>query len=157
MTGLGAPGADLSDQFDIHRDFRDGCRDAVAIEIPDEPVSPDLNVAGRLRCAEHLRGRVEKLVEGAAIRQRDDDGDPWCEWTIRANIRLGVENHDDRRTVVEMSIEVPPFIATAFRADALTVFELGYLDGSDAKSLVIGGSICQPQATILAAMHGILS
>src|SRR5271163_1197701 len=134
MTRLGAPGADLSDQFDIHRDFLDSCRDAVPIEIPDEPVSPDLNVAGRLRCAEHLGHRVEKLVEGAAVRQRDVDGNPWCSWTIRANIRLGVENHDDRRAVVEI---VPPLIATAFRTDALTVFELGYLDGSDAKYLGI--------------------
>jgi hypothetical protein len=56
-----------------------------------------------------------------------------------------------------MSVEVPPLIATAFRTDALTVFELGYLDGSDAKSLVIGGSVRQPLAPTLAAMHGILS
>jgi len=54
-----------------------------------------------------------------------------------------------------MGIEVPPFIAAAFRADALTVFELRYFNGN-AKSIVIGGSVCQPKAAILAAMHIIL-
>src|SRR6202048_4175820 len=54
-----------------------------------------------------------------------------------------------------MGIEIPPFIMALFRADALTVFKLSYLSGSDAKSLVIGGAIRQPKAAILAAMHGI--
>ncbi len=71
-----------------------------------------------------------------------------------ADIGLGVENHDDSRTIVEMGIEIPPFIVTAFRAGALTVFKLRYFNGSDAKSLVIGGTICQPKTAILAAMHG---
>jgi hypothetical protein len=31
-----------------------------------------------------------------------------------------------------MGIEVPPFIAAAFRADALTVFELRYFNGNNA-------------------------
>ncbi len=82
---------------------------------------------------------------------------PWRERTVRADIGLGVENHDDGRTIVEMGIEVPPFIAAPFRADALTVFKLRYFDGSDAKSLVIGGTICQPKAAILAVMHGYVS
>src|SRR5271169_4034955 len=157
MTGLGTPGADLAGQFNVDRDFLDGCRDVITIEISDEAVSPDPNVAGRFQCVEHLRGRIEKLVERAAVRQPDVDSEPRCKWALRADIGLGIENHDDRRAVVEMSIEVPPFIAAAFRADALAVFELGYFNRSDAKSVVIGRLVCQMHADILAAMHGILS
>jgi hypothetical protein len=43
-----------------------------------------------------------------------------------------------------------------FRADALTVFDLA-IRWSDAKSLVVGGSVYQPQVAVLATMHGILS
>jgi hypothetical protein len=125
----------------------------VAIEISDEAVRPDPDVTGRFRCVEHLGGGVEKLLVDAAVRQSDVDGDPWCEWTVRADIRLGVENHDDSSTIVEMGIEVPPFIAAAFRTDALTVFELRYFDGSDARFLVIVGTIRQPKMAVLAAMH----
>jgi hypothetical protein len=53
-------------------------------------------------------------------------------------------------------IEVPPFIVGTFRADALTVFDLA-IRWSDAKSLVVGGSVYQPQVAVLATMHGILS
>jgi hypothetical protein len=42
---------------------------------------------------------------------------------------LGVENHDDCGAVVEMGIEVPPFIAALFRVDALTVLKLGDFNG----------------------------
>src|SRR6202048_3318079 len=154
MTGLGTPGADLSRQFDIDRYLLDGCRDMVAIEIADEAVRPDPDVASRLRCVEQLRAGVEKLLKGAAIRQGNVDGDPGRERTVGADIRLSVENHDDGRTIFEMSIKVPPFIAAALRADALTVLKLRYLIGGDAKSLVIGGTIRQAKAAILAAMHG---
>src|ERR1700687_228267 len=154
VTGLGTPGADLSAQFDIDRYLVDGCRDVVAIEIADEAVRPDPDVATGPRCVEELRAGVEKLLKGAAIRQGNVDGDPGREWTGGADIGLSVENHDDGRTIVEMGIKVPPFIAAALRADALTVLKLRYLIGGDAKSLVIGGTIRQAKAAILAAMHG---
>lgn len=157
MTGLRTPGASLSAQFDVDRYLLDSCRDVIAIEISDEAVRPDPNVAGRFRCVEHLRGGVEKLVVDAAVRQRDVDGDPWCKWTVRADIGLGVENHDDSRAIVEMGIEVPPFIAAAFRVDALTVFELRYFNGCDAKFLVIVWTIRQPKMAVLAAMHEYLT
>ena len=154
MTGLGTPGGNVSRQFDVDRYLLDGCRDVVAIEIADEAVRPDPDVATGLRCVEQLRLRVEKLHEGAAVRQREVDGDPWRERTVRADIGLGIENHDDGRTIVEMSIEVPPFIAALFRADALTILQLRYFNAGDTKSLVVGGTIRQPKVAILAAMHG---
>src|SRR6202022_1629680 len=126
----------------------------VAIEIADEAVRPDPDVASRLRCVEQIRAGVEKLLEGAAVRQGNVDGDPRREWTVGADIRLGVENHHDGRTIVEMGVEVTPFITAALRADALTVFKLRYFNGGDAKSLVIGGTIRQPKTAILAVMHG---
>jgi hypothetical protein len=52
-----------------------------------------------------------------------------------------------------MGIEVPPFIAALFRADALTVLERRYVNGRDTKSLVVGGAIRQPKVAILAAIH----
>jgi hypothetical protein len=124
------------------------------MEIADEAVRPDPDVATRLRCIEQLRTGVEKLHEAAAVGQSDVDGDPWCERTIGADIGLGVEDHDDGRTIVEMGIEVPPFILAPFRADALTVLKLRYFNGGDAKSLVIGGAIRQPKVATLAAIHG---
>ena len=87
-------------------------------------------LTSQLRCVEQLRPGVEKLLEGAAVRQGDVDGNPWRERTVRADIGLGVENHDDGRTIVEMGIEVPPFIAAPFRADALTVFKPRYFKGA---------------------------
>src|SRR5216683_2242774 len=63
------------------------------------------------RCVEQLRPGVEKFHEGAAVSQGEVDGDPWRERTVRADIGFGVENHNDGRTIVEMGIEVPPFIA----------------------------------------------
>jgi len=56
-----------------------------------------------------------------------------------------------------MGIEVPPFIAAAFRVDALTVFELRYFNGCDAKFLVIVWTIRQPKMAVLAAMHEYLT
>ena len=120
MTGLGTPGGDLSSQFDVDRYLLDGCG----------AVRPDPDVATGLRCVEQLRPGVEKLLEGAAVRQGDVDGNPWRERTVRADIGLGVENHDDGRSIVEMSIKVPPFIVAPFRADALTVFKLRYFKGA---------------------------
>jgi hypothetical protein len=43
--------------------------------------------------------------------------------------------------IVEMGVEVPPFIASAFHADALTVLRLGDFNRSDAKSFVVGWTI----------------
>ena len=108
------------------------------------------------RCVEQLRPGVEKFHEGAAVSQGEVDGDPWRERTVRADIGFGVENHNDGRTIVEMGIEVPPFIAAPFRADALTVLELSYFSGGDAKSFVVGGTIRQPTVAVLAAMHELL-
>jgi hypothetical protein len=53
-----------------------------------------------------------------------------------------------------LGIEIPPFVAAPFRADALTVLKLPYFKGGDAKSLVIGGAIRQPKVGVLAATHG---
>jgi hypothetical protein len=87
-------------------------------------------------------------------RQRDVNGDPWRERAVRADIGLGVENHDNGRAVIEMGIEVPPFIAALFRPDALTVLELRHLNGVKTKSLVISRTIRQPEVAVLVAMHG---
>ncbi len=86
MTGLGTPGADLSRQFDVDRYLLDGCRDVVAIEIADEAVRPDPDVATGLRCVEQLRPGVEKLHEGAAVRQVDVDGSGRIE--ARSGLRM---------------------------------------------------------------------
>jgi hypothetical protein len=64
---------------------------------------------------------------------------------VANGLRLG-------RAIVEMGIEVPPFIAAPFRADELTS-KLRYFNGGDVKSLVIGATIRQPKS-VLAAMHG---
>jgi hypothetical protein len=65
---------------------------------------------------------VENFVEDAAVGYCDVDGYPWWRghW---ADIGLGVENHDDGGTIVEMGVEVPLFIASAFKADVLTVLK----------------------------------
>src|ERR1700738_1433491 len=123
MTGFGTPGRNVSRQFDVDRYFLDGCRDMVVLEIADEAVRPDPDVASRLRC-------VEQLTPGG---HRNVDGDPRRKRTVRADIGLGVENHDNGRTVVEMGVEVPPFIAAPSRADALTVLKLRYFNGGDAE------------------------
>src|SRR5438105_7701224 len=125
----------------------------IALEIADEAVCPDPNIATVFRCVEQLRLGVEKLHEGAAVRQGEVDGEPWRERTVRADIWFGIENHDDGRTIVEMGIEVPPFIAPPFRADALAILKLRYCNGGDAKPVVIGGTIRQPKVTIRAAMR----
>src|ERR1700686_1500763 len=127
------------------------------MEIADEGVRPDPDVGTRLRCIEQLRTGVEKFHGAAAVGQSDVDGDPWCERTIGADIGLGKEHHDDGRTIVEMRVEVPPFVLAPFRADALTVLKLRYFNGGDAKSLVIGGTISQPKVAILAAIHAYFS
>jgi hypothetical protein len=101
----------------------------VALEIADESVRADPDVASRLRCVEQLRPGVEKLHEGAPVGQCNVDSNPWRERTVGADIGLGVEHHDDGRTIVEMGIEVPPFIAAPFRTDALTVLKLRYVNG----------------------------
>src|SRR5258708_30635086 len=152
MTGLGTPSAALSRQFDVDRYLLDGCRDVVVIEIAEAAVRPDPDVATGLRCVEQLRPGVEKLLEGSAVRQGDVDGNPWRERTVRADIGLGVENHDDGRAIVEMGIEVPPFIAAPFRADALTILKLRYFNGGDVKSLVICWTDRQAKS-VLSSMH----
>src|SRR3954453_21080755 len=153
MTGLGTPGGHVCRQFDVDRYLLDGCRDMEALEISDEVVRPDLDIAAGLRCLNQLRPGIEKLHEAAAVRQSEVDGDPWREWTVRADVRLCIEDHDNGRTTVEMSIEVPPFIAALLRTDALPILKLRYVNGGEVKSLVIGGTIRQPKVAILAAMH----
>src|ERR1700722_1605915 len=155
MTGFGTPGGNISRQFDVDRYFLDRCRDTVVLEIACEAVSPDSDIATGFGCLEQLRPGVEKLVEGAAVRQSDVDGHPWCKWTVRADIGLGIEDHDDGRTIFEMGIEVPPFILAPFRADALTVLKLGYFVRSDPQSAVIEGMISQPKVAFLTETHGI--
>ena len=61
--------------------------------------------------------------------------------------------HDN--AIVEMGVEVPPFIAAPIRVDALTVLKLGDFNGADAKSLVVGRQIRQPEVAVLAALHGL--
>src|ERR1700731_4207624 len=137
MTGLRTPGTDLSRQFDVDRYLLDSCRDVVAMEIAAEAVRSDPDVTSRFRCAEQLRSGVEKLLEAAAIRQRNVDLTKGREWTVGADTGLGVKDHDDGRPIVEMGIEVPPFIMAAFRAGALTVFKPCNFNRRDAQSVVI--------------------
>jgi hypothetical protein len=73
------------------------------------------------------------------------------------DIRLGVENADGGGAIVEMSVLAPPFIATPFHADPLTVLKLGDFDGSDAKSLLVGRTIRPLKAVVFTALHGLLS
>lgn len=153
MTRLGAPSADLSRQFDIDRYLLDGCRDVVAMKIADEAVRPDPDITTGLRCVEQLGSDVQSFVEDSVVGYCDVDGYPWCEGTTGADIGLGVENHDN--AIVEMGVEVPPFIAAPIRVDALTVLKLGDFNGADAKSLVVGRQIRQPEVAVLAALHGL--
>src|SRR4030081_2132237 len=154
MTGPGTPGGHVSCQFDVDRNLLDGCRDVIAIEIANEAVRADPGVASRLRCVEQLRLRVEKLHKTAAVGQREIEGDPWRERTVRADIGLRKEDHDNGRTVVEMSIEVPPSAVDRFGPVVFPLVGLGYVTLGDAKSLIIGGTIRHPEMTVLAAMHG---
>ena len=139
VTRLGALGADLPRQFDIDRYFLDGRRDVVVMKIADEAVRPDPRTSQPdLRSARTTPALTSRsFIEDAAVRQSDVDGDPRRERTVAADIGLGVENRDDGRAIVEMGVEVPPFIAATLRADPLTVLKLRHLDGGDAKSLVI--------------------
>ena len=126
----------------------------VALEIADEAVRPDPDVATGLRCVEQLGPGVEKLHEVSAVRQGEVDGDPRRERTVRADIGLGVEDHDDGGAVVEVGVEVPPLVAAVFSADALAVLELRDRSRVDVKSFVIGGAIGQPKVAALAVIHG---
>src|SRR6266851_4980641 len=123
MAGLWTPGANLTRQFDLDRYFLNGSGDAV------------------------------ELLEPPAIRQREIDGDSRCERSIRAHVRLGPEDHDDGRAVVEMGIEVPPLVAALFRADTLAILGLSHFDGIDAQFLIVGGPARQPKMVVLVARH----
>jgi hypothetical protein len=92
----------------------------------------------------------KNFVEDAAVRQGDVDGYPWRKGAIGADIGLGVENDYDGGVIVEMRIEVPPFIAAPICVDALTVLKRGDFNGGDAKFLVVGRQIRQPEVAVLA-------
>jgi hypothetical protein len=156
MARLGAPSANLPRQFNIDRYFLDGCRDMVPMQIADEAVRPDPDITTGRRCAKRLGSDVENFIEDSAVGRCDVDGYSWCEGAIGADIGLSVENLDDGGAIVEMGVEVPPFIASAFRADALTVLKLGDFNRSDAKFLVVGRQIRQPEMAVLAALHALL-
>jgi hypothetical protein len=153
MAGLWPPGAYLARQFNLDRYFFNSCRDAVAMEIADKAIGSDAHIAPRLGRGELIGDGVVDFVELPTIRQREIDGDTWCERSIGAHVRLGVEDHDDGCAIIEMGIEVPPLIAALFRAHALAIFELSHLNGIDAKFLIVGGPIRQPKMTVLVARH----
>jgi hypothetical protein len=125
------------------------------MKIADEAVRPDLDITTGLRCVEQLGSDVQNFIEDSAVGYCDVDGYPWSEGTTGADIGLGVENHDDDGAIVEMGVEVPPFIAAPIRIDALTVLKLGDFNGADAKFLVVGRQIRQPEVAVLAALHGL--
>jgi hypothetical protein len=83
-------------------------------EIADEAVIPIRTSGTGLRCAEQLRPGVENFTEDAAVLQGDVNSDPGRHRTVRADIGLGVENHDDYGGVVEMGVEAPPLIVPLF-------------------------------------------
>jgi hypothetical protein len=139
VAGLWTPGANLTRQFDLDRYFLNRSCDAVATEITDNAIGTDPHIAPLLGRGELLGGGVVELLELPAIWQREIDGDPRCERSIRAHVRLGIEDHDDGGAVIEMGIEVPPLIAAFFRADTLAILELSHFDGIDAKFLIVGG------------------
>jgi hypothetical protein len=78
MTGLGAPGAHRTRQFDHDRDVLDGSRDVIATQITDKAIGADPHIASFLRRGELIGGGVVELVEPPAIRQRKIDRDPRC-------------------------------------------------------------------------------
>ena len=153
MAGLWTPGANLTRQFDLDGYFLDGGRDSVTVKIADKTIGSDPHIAPLLGRRELIGGGVVELLEPPAIRQREIDGDPRCERSIRAHVRLGVEDHDDGRAVIEMGIEVPPLVAALFRADPLAVLELSHFDGIDAKFLIVGGPAGQPKMAVVVAGH----
>jgi hypothetical protein len=138
VAGLWTPGANLTRQFDLDRYFLNGSCDAVATEITDKAIGSDPHIAPLLGRGELLGGGVVELLELPAIWQREIDGDPRCERSIRAHVRLGIEDHDDGSAVIEMGIEVPSLMAAFFRADTLAILELSHFDGIDAKFLMVG-------------------
>src|SRR5258708_36922729 len=108
MTGFRTPSRNVSRQFDIDRYLLDGCRDVVAIEIADEAIGPDPDIATGLRCVEWLRPGVEKFLETAAVRQGKVDGHPGRARTFRAAVGLGLTNQTDGGTIGELGTNGPP-------------------------------------------------
>jgi hypothetical protein len=153
MAGLWTPGANLTHQFDLDRYVLNGGGDVVAMEIPGKAIGSDPYIAPLLGGGELIGGGVVELVEPPAIRQRKIDGDPRCERSVRAHVRLGVEDHDDSGAVIEMGIEVPPLVAAIFRAETLAVLELSNFDRIDAKPLVVGGEARQAKTLAVVARH----
>jgi hypothetical protein len=123
------------------------------MEITDKAICSDPYIAPLLGRGELIGGGVVELLEPPAIWQREIDGDPRRERSIRAHVRLGVEDHDDGRAVIEMGIEVPPLVAALFRADTLAILELSHFDGIDAKFPIVGGPARQPKMPVLVARH----
>jgi hypothetical protein len=123
MAGLWTPGANLTGQLDLDRYFLNGSRDAVAMEITRKVIGPDPHIALLLGHGELIGCAAVDPVELPTIWQREIDGDPRCERSIRAPDRLGVEGHDDSCAVIEMGIEVPPVIAALSRTHALAIFD----------------------------------
>jgi hypothetical protein len=72
-------------------------------------------------------GGVAEPVELTPIEQREIDGDPRRERPIRAQVGLGIEDHDDGRAVIEMGVEVPPLVAALFRVDTLGILEFNQI------------------------------
>jgi hypothetical protein len=81
------------------------------------------------------------------------DGNPRCERSIRAHVRLGVEDYDDGGTVIKMGIEGTTTRSSLFRTDTLAILELSHVDGIDAKFLIVRWPACQPKMLVLVARH----
>jgi hypothetical protein len=122
-------------------------------QIADKAIGSDPNIAPLFGRGEIIGAGVAEPVELPAIWQREIDGDPRSERSIRAHVRLRIEYHNNGRTVIEMGVEVPPLVAAFFRADALTILELRHFDGLEAKFSIVGGSACQPKIAVLVASH----
>src|SRR5437868_13882885 len=52
-----------------------------------------------------------------------------------------------------VGIDVPPLVATPFRADTLTILELSHFGGIDAKPPIVGEAAGQPKMALLFARH----
>jgi hypothetical protein len=153
MAGLWTPGANLTGQFDLDRYLLNGGRDAVVMEITEKAIGSDSHITFLLGRGKLIGSGVIDFVEPSTIRQREIDGDPRCKRPVRAHIRLGVEDHNDSRAVIEMGIEIPPLVTAPFRPDTLTIFKLNHTDGIDAKSLIVDGPIRQRKTAVRVRRH----
>jgi hypothetical protein len=131
MPRLWTPGANLARQFDLHGDFLNGRRNALGMEITDKAIGSDPHIAPLLGRAEVTSGWVVDFLKPSPVIQCEINCDPRREWSIRAHIRLGIEDHDDGRAVIEVSVELPPFVASLFDANALATLEWVHFDGNE--------------------------